>query len=83
MRKQCTRDIQAALSKKLVNRNGKLYILQEDAEAAMDEIMGKFENVYCGIDADKKGQIVFTVQSTKTDRVFAEAVVINPVQFYS
>ena len=80
MKKASTRDIQGALSHKLVKRNDKLYILKSDAEEAMDQIMSTFESVFCGISPNKQGQMVFTVQSAKTRRVFVEATILGPME---
>lgn len=80
MKKQSTRDIRAALSSRLVKRDGTFFILRSDAEEAMNQIMATFENVFCGISANQKGQLVFTVQSTKTRRVFIEAIVLGSME---
>ena len=80
MKKQSTRDIQAAISSKLIKKNDGLYILRSDAEEAMGQIMATFENVFCGISANPKNRLVFTVQSTKTCRVFVEAIVLEPIE---
>lgn len=80
MKKQSTRDIRAALSPRLVKRDDAFYILRSDAEDAMGQVTATFENVFCGISENQMGQLVFTVQSTKTRRVFVEAIVLASME---
>ena len=80
MKRPTKAGVQNQLAPRLVIRNGKLHLFKGDAERAMDEIMSSFTGVYCGINANKYGQMVFFVQSATTRTKFFEALIIDDVK---
>ncbi len=62
-----------------VNEFGEKYIFQDDAKELMSKVMKTFDNVFCGMEPNESGVMMFTIKGVKPRRTIFSIMVAESV----